>query len=188
MAENVPMDQVAVATATPAQRPEPANQTAGGPPVVFRPDGTVWLQFDRGLVRLRRPKLRELRVLREELQAILDVHNAAAEGLRVGLIEDAQRELEWLGIVNGDTATHEERAAASTEIVAQKAARRASNLDWSVHQEDDYAGWVQRVIAELAMAGSAPADNDELDAYMAQQSFVLKLVEHWQTVPLGSGG
>ena len=130
-------------------------------------DGTCTLRVEGEMWRLRRARLGEFRKLREALRDRDD----ARMDLMAAMASPTDRP-------DADAAP-EAKAAYGRDLAA-----RARTLSDKV--EDLDVQWVAMALKMLC--DHDPPPRDLWPAEMGTTEFVLELVKHWRTVPLGSGG
>lgn len=157
-------------------------------PVVWRPDGNVWIRFESGMVKLRKPKIKELRVLLAQLADIVDVNTDAVTHLRHQAVVWGKRE-EALAARIADTDTAPEDAeAAESELAELTGEVRKASRQITDGLLDGLLEWAAQAMRLLVIDGHIPEDTGDFDAFMGQYEFAVALKAHWETVPLRSGG
>jgi hypothetical protein len=170
----------------PPEQPEPATS----PPPVGDPDGysdpkegldlrddggaNLWIEGTR--IRLRRPRGRDYRYLREALQDVIDQLNTRLEDdaladLAVDRLKDER------ALAGQPALTSEERLAA-----------RQRNVDRNELEEKLLAEWWLDVIRALAVNPPLNLDADDLAPWMPETTPCYLLLGHWRTIPSLSGG
>lgn len=161
--------------------------------ITYLPTGMVRLVLDDQEVMLRRPKLRELKALRELFQEhsdqnVMASHMAQAQ---VSAIDDAWRardeQLEAaIDQATGDTRTEllQERARALAEARTEK---RQITRALDPELEALRAAWLAEAVSTLGVKGDLPGDWEDLPAWCMDDTVAVNLLNHWTTVPSGSG-
>ena len=144
----------------------------------LRPDGGVHLWLDGTKHRLRRPRAREVRKLREELEDRLDTINSAAD--------EAARWAEALQARGDEREQNDQPRITDTERAEDRRQGRALR-DLT---ENELAGWWLSVVATLAVTdnGTAPTlDADDMPLWLASVQQASAVLDHWRTNPSLSG-
>lgn len=166
---------------------ENAEQDEGIYPM---PSGMVRLEIDGTTIMLRRLKIGELKALREDMQQqtdqqIVDSHQAQAEMEAIQLDwEEADAEVA--------KAIAEASGADRAELLLKRATMladsRTAKLTISRKLDPVVEGrridWLRKVVEVASISGALP---DELPAWCASDDVALRLLNHWITVPSGSG-
>ena len=146
----------------------------------LRPDGGIHLWLDGTKYRLRRPRGREFRKLREELQDHLDVINA--------LVDDTMRwAAEIIDKPDAETGTGTESskllAQHSPEARAEDRRRTRAIRDQT---EESLRSWYASVVSTLSV-NDAEIDADDLPAWTSDTAEALAIIDHWRSRPSLSG-
>ena len=140
----------------------------------LRPDGGVHLWLDGRKIRLRRPRGREFRRIREELQDGLDEINAENE-----------KHAAWLDAVD---AHGDERKAAGEPTMTPE--ERAENIrrgrEIRDFTENVLVRWWVVVVETLAVEGTT-LEAEDLPIWLADQGEAVRMLDHWRAVPSLSG-
>ena len=149
----------------------PENAKEG---IDLRPDGGVHLWLDGTKHRLRRPRGREFRKLREELQDHLDVIN-----------ETSDENLTWSQALldRGDEREARGEPRITSEERAEDRRRGRAMRDMT---ENLLRGWWLSVIATLAVE-ARDVDAEDLPPWLTGPAQAMLLLEHWRSVPSLSG-
>lgn len=152
----------------------------------LRKDGTVFLHIDdpdregkTDLVRLRRPKMRELRQFRQELWEITAEVSAFTDKL-----EGERRE--FVKVHEFDPAVPASMRDIPVEVLAEyrSIADRLAQ-EGTMLAESLRFPWVANVVATLS---GKPVDADALPPWCGLRKFADELMEHWFQVPTRRGG
>lgn len=147
------------------------------------PDGTVTIQLDDGPRRLRRPKVGELRRLKDRFRDAVDGIQATAQRVRVQGASNAQEraglpldESDEAARMRLDELKHEDR----TLVQELEAAKEAAALSWLrfVFEGGDHYGEHVNGLADKPL----PVD-DDLPAWFLNIDAGRALLDHWQTAP-----
>jgi hypothetical protein len=143
----------------------------------LRDDGgaNLWVEGQR--IRLRRPRARDYRYLRERLQDAIDQLNDQLE--QHSSAEMAVSRLAEERVARGEPAmTHDEREAA-----------RQRSLDRNQLEEKVLSEWWLEVVGQLAVNQPYPALTvEDLPPWMPETPPCYLLLGHWRSVPSLSGG
>lgn len=151
----------------------------------LRKDGTVWLYLDDDerpdktvLVKIRRPKMKELRHLREAEWAI------AAE-LREFIAPLQDQVDAYLGQHDIDLADPTTFAKKDTHVLAAlRDLQRERDQQATLHAEKLRGPWAAEVIELLS---ETEVDEDDLPPWCFGADFAAHLLGHWLTVPTRRG-
>jgi hypothetical protein len=170
------------------------TETTTAPAVDFLTDGTIRLRLSK-TYRLRRPKLKEYRRLREDFYALNDEIGASAEAYRDEgkPVEDRIRELSFSDAGPGDDGEPTLVARPRAELTAEerdelRGLRRRSRelLDGMLDRHGELRfGFFCSVIETLAPEGALVEDDQE--AWMTNGDLLVDFFAHWMSVPLGRG-
>lgn len=164
------------------------------------PSGMVRLAFDGSEIMLRRPKIGELRELRELLNEINDeVSRRSAEVQGTG---EANRRIGQTKVDRINAAIEEALAAdpvdedAVNRLVAERSEimARTAQTDRDGGRtligfsNDRRAEWLAKAVEILAIRGTMPDDRDEWPTWSVAADLAPTIVNHWRTVPSRSGG
>lgn len=174
--------------------------------VIFRKDGTVTLKIDGTRYRLRRPKWRELRALRESAQQNTEDYNDATHEVAermAAMLQPSQDALDAIaqyapdetaapdapddapdgvdGAVAALTAIQDVQA--SVEFRALQAEMRALRAKG----DDTVMGWFYTDIVLLLAKPSPRFDADDLPPWVIDPKFIGDLLAHWSSVPRRPG-
>lgn len=143
--------------------------------LVLRPNGTIRLWIANQAFRLRRPRAREFRRLRESYQDAMDA--IADEGDRVDALDDAAK------------AALQRRKAEDPAALATPEERRDMRMrgrQFTQFTEDTMTTWWAEVIEVLEVDGKTP-DPEDMPAWVGVVPAANKLINHWRSVPSPSG-
>lgn len=152
------------------------------PEVELKPNGTVVCRIvdpdgNSRPIRLRRPFLGELRTVRAALDEVNDETRAQLEELAErGRAIDEARTAEKLDGEAARTRAREDRATGLAMGREVSAAVDKLRIDW----------W-RTVFGLLAMNGDLPDDDDHLPAWFVDPNAMGRVIDHFRTVPFGSG-
>jgi len=154
----------------------------GAPPVDFLPDGTISIRLAT-THRLRRPKLKEYRKLREDFYAVNDQIGTSAASYR----DEGQRLDAAVQALTNDDDGAARTDLSTEERDAVRGLRRESRelVDRMLDEQGDLRLGFFRQVADL-LADVALEDDDE-EAWMLGPDLLVQFFEHWMTVPLGRG-
>lgn len=164
------------------------TDTTGAPPVDFLPDGTIRFRLSK-TYRLRRPKLKEYRRLREDFYAANDEIVASADGYRdEGDEVDATiRALTFTTTGEGEVARKRSDMSGPERDELRALRRRGRDLlDTMVDRHGEIRfEFFAAVVTLLSLDGELLEDDHE--AWMAGGDLLVDLFAHWMAVPLGRG-
>lgn len=149
----------------------------------LRADGTVRAVIGGQTIRLRRPKMGELRMLRERWREVNDEGRSVSvdlesEGAQIRQqLEQAQNENDWDEVKRLRKADMD-RARQVTDDAER---RYISYVRW-LFNGDDHEGAEWTGLADKQLPG-----DDELEAYMGSVEFAGALLQHFAAVPLARG-
>lgn len=143
----------------------------------LRPNGTVHVWLEGVKHRLRRPRLREFRHLRESFQDAADEIQALAEEAQqfherqVARLEQRRQE------------DPDSRLTAEEKLEDRRLSRKLTE-----QTEELMLGWWADVFATLTPDGHHQPDPDDLPPWLGSTQAAGKLIGHWRAVPSRSGG
>ena len=150
----------------------PTNENEGREGIELMPSGAIRIWIDGTEYKLRRPRVRDFRTLREAMQDATDEITAAAN-------EAQRRQIELQDAIKarGDDAeqTDEERIAI-----------RQIGRDLTLRREDLMLTWWAQVGERLCERTGWP-DVDDMATWMGTTESATELVTHWRSVPSLSG-
>lgn len=149
----------------------------------LRKDGTVVLHLDddngRGQrTQLRRPKMKELRRLREEEWEIADEIRAFMAPLQQAVDDHLQR----VGINVGDAKSLAD--ASTDDLRILRDLQRDRDQKSTVRSEDLRGPWA---IGVIDLLGGKQVEEDDLPPWAFTSDFAAQLLTHWVTVPTRRG-
>jgi hypothetical protein len=166
--------------------------------VLFRKDGTVIVKLDGTRYRLRRPKWKELREIREQA-----VHNAeearegrlAIEQRMTDLVAPLRERAQAFEAIPDGEATPEQQAEAAqaltdlAAVVDSDEYRKAqAELTEHRHQGDETTlEWFHTEILSRLADKRVRVAWDDLPPWALSQAFTQELLAHWSTVPRRPG-
>ena len=144
----------------------------------LRPDGGVHVWLDGTKHRLRRPRGREFRKLREELEDRLDAINVAAD--ESAAWSDRLQQL-------GDEREEKGEPRITGEERGEDRRRGRELRDLT---ESEMAGWWASVITTLAVESSKAEDvqdADDMPPWLISPGQATTVLDHWRSAPSLSG-
>lgn len=152
----------------------PSTDNEGREGIELLSSGAIRVWIDGSEHKLRRPRVREFRQLRETLQDALDDISALADE-----VDRAQRamadEVDDRVEKGGDSLTLEERKA-----------NRDRGRELTTRREELLLAWWAKV-GELLCESTAWPVVDEMPVWMGATESSTELVTHWRSVPSLSG-
>lgn len=150
--------------------------------VAFRKDGTIILRIEDQRSVLRRPKFKELRVLREEIASLGTQFREEREPL-VKRLEALAGEPTGDEAVE-DTAARLLEAQASPEWLEIQDALRVVRDD----SDRQTLTWFRdSILGRFAKPVPVIEDPEDLPPWVVDQEFISSLLTHWSTVPRRPG-
>lgn len=144
----------------------------------LRANGTVHLWLDGEKHRLRRPRAREFRKLREMFQEIAD---------EITDMSEEAGEFERRLITRLEQARETDPAARPT--AEERAEDRQIGRRMTERTETLMFGWWSGVLAELRVETSKPIpDPDDMPPWLGTIPSANSIIAHWRAVPSLSGG
>lgn len=151
-----------------------SNENEGREGIELLNSGAIRVWVDGNENKLRRPRVREFRKLRETLQDSLDEVTAFAEE-----VERQQREM-------NDEIDKRVASGGETYTMDERKANRDRGRELTTRREELLLQW-WAMVGELLCEGSGWPDVEDMPVWMGATESSTELVTHWRSVPSLSG-
>lgn len=142
--------------------------------IELRSTGTINLYVESKKYRLRRPRVREFRRFREQMQDTLEDLDERADAV-LSKQQEQQDEIDRRVADGGEPMTD-----------AEKRERRKWGRELTAMREDAMLDWWHDVCSSL-LDGGTWLDVEEQPAWMVRHESAVEIVQHWQSCPSLSG-
>jgi hypothetical protein len=149
-------------------------------PVDFMANGVILVRVDR-VVRLRPPKVGEMRTLTSALQTASDILRDVSTRSLAFAAEASEREA---AIRKDVTVIRDPDALDALGVIRNESSKRS--LEISDKRADLLVDWMQSAFDLLSLDGPVKVAEDG-EAWLATMTVARKMLDHWSTVPFDSG-